>query len=196
MTNLQTIIFWIRSIYEYAILLHGLKEKPLINGIIASPTISLIGTHMDLLTGSDAEKQAKIDDMFDRIFKELEGTPYERHVDRERYAVDNTTSLDEGIQRLKRNVGGFMKAMARTVPINWMDFQIEVQEAGKTTLRMSLDKVLCYRYRYCIIRNSSNKLKYFFQGRRKRLGCSGRPYMLLKFSAQKFKNQYRLCAKI
>ncbi|XP_033127993.1 uncharacterized protein LOC117125574 [Anneissia japonica] len=141
MTNLQTIIFWIRSIYEYAILLHGLKEKPLINGMIASPTISLIGTHKDLLTGSDAEKQAKIDNMFDRIFKELEGTPYERHVDRERYAVDNTTALDEGIQRLKRNVGGFMKAMARTVPINWMDFQIEVQEAGKTTLRMSLDKI-------------------------------------------------------
>ncbi|XP_033117115.1 uncharacterized protein LOC117117048, partial [Anneissia japonica] len=79
--------------------------------------------------------------MFDRIFKELEDTPYERHVDRERYAVDNTTALDEGIQRLKINVGGFMKGMERTVPINWMDFQIEVQEAGKTTLRMSLDKI-------------------------------------------------------
>ncbi|XP_033118739.1 uncharacterized protein LOC117118286, partial [Anneissia japonica] len=140
MTNLQMIIFWIRLIYEYAVLLHGSEEKPLINGIIASPTISLIGTHKDLLTGSDAEKQAEVDDMFDRIFKELEETPYERHVDRERYAVDNTTALDEGIQRLKINVGGFMKGMERTVPINWMDFQIEVQEAGKTTLRMSLDK--------------------------------------------------------
>ncbi|XP_033107153.1 uncharacterized protein LOC117109036 [Anneissia japonica] len=141
MTNLQMIIFWIRLIYEYAVLLHGSEEKPLINGIIASPTISLIGTHMDLLTGSDAEKQTEVDDMFDRIFKELDGTPYERHVDRERYAVDNTTALDEGIQRLKINVGGFMKGMARTVPINWMDFKIEVQEAGKTTLRMSLDKI-------------------------------------------------------
>ncbi|XP_033112951.1 uncharacterized protein LOC117113653, partial [Anneissia japonica] len=141
MTNLQMIIFWIRLIYEYAVLLHGSEEKPLINGIIASPTISLIGTHKDLLTGSDAEKQAKIDVVLGKILEELKGTPYERHVDREMYAVDNTTALDEGIQRLKRNVGGFMKSMARTVPINWMDFQIEVQEAGKTTLRMSLDKV-------------------------------------------------------
>ncbi|XP_033106066.1 uncharacterized protein LOC117108213, partial [Anneissia japonica] len=34
MTNLQMIIFWIRLIYEYAVLLHGSEEKPLINGII------------------------------------------------------------------------------------------------------------------------------------------------------------------
>ncbi|XP_033112553.1 uncharacterized protein LOC117113353 [Anneissia japonica] len=141
MTNLQMIIFWIRLIYEYAVLLRDSEEKPLINGIIASPTISLIGTHKDLLTGSDAEKQAKIDVVLGKILEELKGKPYERHVDREMYAVDNTTALDEGIERLKIKVGGFMKSMARTVPINWMDFQIEVQEAGKTTLRMSLDKI-------------------------------------------------------
>ncbi|XP_033126239.1 uncharacterized protein LOC117124199 [Anneissia japonica] len=59
MTNLQSILFWIRSIFEHAVLLHGSESKNLINGMIASPTISLIGTHMDLLPGSDAEKQAK-----------------------------------------------------------------------------------------------------------------------------------------
>ncbi|XP_033123161.1 uncharacterized protein LOC117121883 [Anneissia japonica] len=141
MTNLQSILFWIRSIFEHAVLLHGSEAKNVINRMIASPTISLIGTHKDLLQGSDAEKQAKIDDIFDRILKAIEGEPYERHVDRERYAVDNTTALDEGIQRLKRNVGGFMKAMARTVPIKWVEFQIKVLEIGKTTLGMSLDEI-------------------------------------------------------
>ena len=60
MTNLQSILFWIRSIFEHAVLLHGFQSKNVINGMIASPTISLIGTHKDLLTGTDAEKQAKV----------------------------------------------------------------------------------------------------------------------------------------
>ncbi|XP_033098351.1 probable serine/threonine-protein kinase roco6 [Anneissia japonica] len=60
MTNLQSILFWIRSIFEHAVLLHGSESKNVIKGMIASPTISLIGTHMDLLPGSDAEKQAKV----------------------------------------------------------------------------------------------------------------------------------------
>ncbi|XP_033101203.1 uncharacterized protein LOC117104465 [Anneissia japonica] len=49
--------------------------------------------------------------------------------------------MDEGIQRLKTNVGGYMKSMAKTVPINWVDFQTKVQEAGKTTMHMSLYKI-------------------------------------------------------
>ncbi|XP_033111419.1 probable serine/threonine-protein kinase qkgA [Anneissia japonica] len=60
MTNLQSILFWIRSIFEHAVLLHGSEAKNVINRMIASPTISLIGTHKDLLQGSDAEKQAKV----------------------------------------------------------------------------------------------------------------------------------------
>ncbi|XP_033099730.1 uncharacterized protein LOC117103289 [Anneissia japonica] len=70
MTNLQMILFFIRSIYEHAVLLHGSKET-LINGVIASPPISLIGTHKDLLTGTDAEKLTKITDIFKTIFKEI-----------------------------------------------------------------------------------------------------------------------------
>ncbi|XP_033109293.1 uncharacterized protein LOC117110638 [Anneissia japonica] len=46
-TNMQMIIFWIRSIYEHAVLLHGTEKEP-VKGI-ASPPISLIGTHKDLL---------------------------------------------------------------------------------------------------------------------------------------------------
>ncbi|XP_033111333.1 uncharacterized protein LOC117112366 isoform X1 [Anneissia japonica] len=141
MTNLQMIIFWIRSIYEHTVLLHGTDEKPLIIGKIASPPISLIGTHKDLLPGSDAEKQALIDAKFRRIFKEIEDTPFESHVDRHMYAVANNAKMDEGIERLKSNVGAYMKAMAKTVPLTWVDFQTKVQEAGKTTMRMSLNKV-------------------------------------------------------
>ncbi|XP_033112517.1 probable serine/threonine-protein kinase pats1 [Anneissia japonica] len=141
MTNLQMIIFWIRSIYEHTVVLHRTDKKPLINGMIASPPISLIGTHKDLLEGSDAEKQAQIEAKFRRIFKEIEDTPYESHVDRNMYAVANNAKMDEGIERLKTNVGGYMKSMAKTIPISWVDFQTKVQEAGKTTMHMSLYKI-------------------------------------------------------
>ncbi|XP_033103742.1 uncharacterized protein LOC117106490 [Anneissia japonica] len=141
MTNLQMIIFWIRSIYEHTVVLHRTDKKPLINGTIASPPISLIGTHKDLLEGSDAEKQAQIEAKFRRIFKEIEDTPYESHVDRNMYAVANNAKMDEGIERLKTNVGGYMKGMAKTIPINWVDFQTKVQDAGKTTMHMSLNEI-------------------------------------------------------
>ncbi|XP_033109294.1 uncharacterized protein LOC117110639 [Anneissia japonica] len=58
------------------------------------------------------------------------------------YAVDNTAEYDEEIEKLKQNVGGYMKDMARTVPINWVEFQVKVLELGKTTLRMALDKII------------------------------------------------------
>ncbi|XP_033124477.1 uncharacterized protein LOC117122829, partial [Anneissia japonica] len=56
MTNLQMIIFWIRSIYEHAVLQYNASTK-LINDTIASPTISLVGTHKDKLEGSEEDKQ-------------------------------------------------------------------------------------------------------------------------------------------
>ncbi|XP_033114238.1 uncharacterized protein LOC117114654 [Anneissia japonica] len=140
MTNLQLNVFWLKSIYEHAVLLHGTDKKPSINGI-ARPPISLIGTHKDQLKGTEAEKQETIKSKFRRIFEEIEDTPYESHVDPNMYAVDNTAEFDEGIERLKKNVGSYMKAMERTMPIKWMDLQNKLQEVGKTTLRMSLDKI-------------------------------------------------------
>ncbi|XP_033115239.1 uncharacterized protein LOC117115508, partial [Anneissia japonica] len=57
------------------------------------------------------------------------------------YAVANNAKMDEGIEQLKTNVGGYMKAMAKTVPIKWVEFQTKVQEAGKTTMHMSLNEI-------------------------------------------------------
>ncbi|XP_033115200.1 uncharacterized protein LOC117115453 [Anneissia japonica] len=141
MTNLQMIVFWFRSIYEYAVLLNNVNDAPLINGEIQSPPISLIATHKDLLQGNEADKETQICNKFKKIFNEIEGTAYEKHVDRTMYAVDNTRHKDKGIEKLKTNVGGYMKAMARTVPTNWVEFQAQVQEVGKERLRLSLDEI-------------------------------------------------------
>ncbi|XP_033124957.1 uncharacterized protein LOC117123215, partial [Anneissia japonica] len=140
MTNLQMIIFWIRSIYEHAVLKYNASTK-LINDTIASPTISLVGTHKDKLKGSKKDKKIQIEAIFKIIFEEIKGRPFEPHVDRKMYAVDNTSANDKGIEELKKNLGGYTKQMAKTVPTKWVDFQSKIQEVGKTTLRMSLDEV-------------------------------------------------------
>ncbi|XP_033103230.1 probable serine/threonine-protein kinase roco4 [Anneissia japonica] len=140
MTNLQMIIFWIRSIYEHAVLQYNASTQ-LINDTIASPTISLVGTHKDKLEGSEENKQNQIEAIFKIIFEEIKGMPFELHVDRTMYAVDNTSANDKGIEELKKNLGGYTKQMAKTVPTKWVDFQSKIQEVGKTTLRMSLDEV-------------------------------------------------------
>ncbi|XP_033098335.1 uncharacterized protein LOC117102215, partial [Anneissia japonica] len=140
MTNLQMIIFWIRSIYEHAVLQYNASTK-LINDTIASPTISLVGTHKDKLEGSEEDKQNQSEAIFKIIFEEIKGMPFELHVDRTMYAVDNTSANDKGIEELKKNLGGYTKQMAKTVPTKWVDFQSKIQEVGKTTLRMSLDEL-------------------------------------------------------
>ncbi|XP_033114791.1 uncharacterized protein LOC117115202 [Anneissia japonica] len=141
MTNLQMNVFWMRSIYEHAVLPYRGRTRKLINGI-SSPTISLVATHKDKLLGTESEKDKLITTKFKRIFDEVKGTPYESHVDREMYVVDNTVSMDEGIEKLKKNVAGYMKAMAKPIPTSWVDFQSKLQDVGKRRLRVSLDEVM------------------------------------------------------
>ncbi|XP_033099757.1 uncharacterized protein LOC117103326 [Anneissia japonica] len=140
MTNLQMNVFWMRSIYEHAVLPYRERTQKLINGI-SSPTISLVATHKDKLLGTESENDKLIRTKFKRIFDEIEGTPYESHVDREMYVVDNTVAMDEGIEKLKKNVGKYMKATAKPIPTTWVDFQSKVQDVGKTRLCVSLDEV-------------------------------------------------------
>ncbi|XP_033112466.1 uncharacterized protein LOC117113280 isoform X1 [Anneissia japonica] len=140
MTNLQMNVFWMRSIYEHAVLPYHGRTRKLINGI-SSPTISLVATHKDKLLGTESEKDKLITTKFKRIFDEVKGTPYESHVDREMYVVDNTVRMDEGIEKLKKNIGGYMKTTAKPIPTTWVDFQSKVQDVGKTRLHVSLDEV-------------------------------------------------------
>ncbi|XP_033102654.1 uncharacterized protein LOC117105582 [Anneissia japonica] len=140
MTNLEMILFWMRSIFEHAVLPNVEKKTIFFNDTkISSPPISLIATHKDQLSKSEAETRIKT--MYQTIFDAIKDTAYETHVDRTIYAVDNTAKMDEGIEKLKKNVMDYMKAMARTVPTNWVDFQSKVQELAKTKLRVSLEEI-------------------------------------------------------
>ncbi|XP_071947615.1 uncharacterized protein [Antedon mediterranea] len=142
MTNLDMNLFWIRSIYEHTVSQHGSGNPILIDGkIIESPPICLVATHMDKLSGTESEKQMKAEKMFMQMFDAMKGLPYANHVDREMYMVDNTVKSHEGIEKLKRNVGRYMKAMVQEVPVKWVNLQEKLQIIGKTRLYITLTEV-------------------------------------------------------
>ncbi|XP_071964213.1 uncharacterized protein [Antedon mediterranea] len=142
MTNLDMNLFWIRSIYEHTVLQHDLGNPILVDDkSIESPPICLIATHMDKLSGTPTEKQIKAEGMFMQMFDAMKGMPYAKHVDREMYMVDNTLKSHEGIEKLKRNVGRYMKAMVEKVPVKWVNLQEKLQIIGKTRLYITLKEV-------------------------------------------------------
>ncbi|XP_071945861.1 uncharacterized protein [Antedon mediterranea] len=141
MTNLDMNLFWIRSIYEHTVQ-HGSGNIISIDGKnIGSPPICLVATHVDKLSGTASEKEEEVMKMYKKMFDKMEGMPYAHHVDREMYMVDNTMKSPEGITKLKRNVGRYMKEMVREVPVKWVNLQESLQRIGETELCITFEEV-------------------------------------------------------
>ncbi|XP_071964201.1 uncharacterized protein [Antedon mediterranea] len=139
MTNLGMTVFWIRSIYEYAVVRYRPSMERRLNGVVLPPII-LVGTHKDKVKGrNEAEKIAKIEAMGQEILEAIKDTPYEKHVDPEIYMVDSKSR--RGIEKLKKRIGVFMNGMRRKIPIKWVDLQTKIQELAKTKLLLSLNEI-------------------------------------------------------
>ncbi|XP_033115598.1 probable serine/threonine-protein kinase roco5 [Anneissia japonica] len=138
MTNIQIIKYWMRLIFTYAVPVESLQQQLQTK----KPQIAVVGTHSESLPGTDEDKNKKIEEQFAIIFEEIKGTPYECHVVRKMYAIDNKfPTQSKMLTTLKQDVGRFLKAMPKTIPLKWLEFQYILQENGRTTLRMSYSKV-------------------------------------------------------
>ncbi|XP_071959884.1 uncharacterized protein [Antedon mediterranea] len=142
MTNLDIILFWVRSVYEHTVVQHASGNTISIDGkVIKSPPISLVATHIDKLPGTKSEKLKEVQNMYKTIFAKMERMEYAEHVDREMYMVNNTVKSHEGIEKLKRNVVRYMNVIgAKVIPLKWLDFQERLQEIGKTRLCISFNE--------------------------------------------------------
>ncbi|XP_033113205.1 uncharacterized protein LOC117113862 isoform X1 [Anneissia japonica] len=139
MTNVQIIKYWMRLIYTYAVPVESQAQATL---QAKKPQIVVVGTHGESLQGTAEEKKKKIEEQFGIIFEEIKCTPYECHVVRKMYAIDNKfPTQSEMLTTLKQDVGGFLKAMPKTIPLKWLEFQHILQENGRTAVRMSYSKV-------------------------------------------------------
>ncbi|XP_033105939.1 uncharacterized protein LOC117108102 [Anneissia japonica] len=138
MTNIEIIKYWMMLIYTYAV--PDKTQDQLLRA--KKPQIVVVGTHSESLEGTDDEKKQKIEKQFGIIFDEIEGTPYECHVVRKMYAIDNKFPLKSVmLKTLKQDVGGFLKAMPKTIPLTWLNFQSKIQEIGRTAIRMTYVEV-------------------------------------------------------
>ncbi|XP_033120735.1 uncharacterized protein LOC117119863 [Anneissia japonica] len=131
MTNIEIIIYWMRLIYTYAVPVDSEESKE-----VKKPQIVLVGTHSESLS------QKEIEEQFGIIFERIKGTPYESHVKRTIYAIDNKfASQSEVVDELKRVVDGFLTTMHETIPLRWLKFQQILQEIGRTTMCKTYDEV-------------------------------------------------------
>ncbi|XP_033116369.1 uncharacterized protein LOC117116441, partial [Anneissia japonica] len=138
MTNIQIIKYWMRLIFTYAVPVESLQQQLQTK----KPQIAVVGTHSESLPGTEKDKNKKIEEQFAKIFEEIQGTPYECHVVRKMYAIDNKFPTQSNmLTTLKQDVGGFLKAMPKTIPLKWLEFQRILQENGRTEVRMSYSKV-------------------------------------------------------
>ncbi|XP_071959871.1 uncharacterized protein [Antedon mediterranea] len=142
MTNLDIILFWVRSVYEHTVVQHASGNTISIDGkVIKSPPISLVATHIDKLQGRTSEKLREVQNMYKTIFAKMERMEYAEHVDREMYMVNNTVKSHEGIEKLKRNVVRYMDVIGtKVIPLKWLDFQERLQGIGKTRLCISYNE--------------------------------------------------------
>ncbi|XP_033116088.1 uncharacterized protein LOC117116201, partial [Anneissia japonica] len=140
MTNIQIIKYWMRLIFTYAVPA-GSQWKP--RQKVKKPQIVVVGTHSESLFGTDEEKRKRIEDQYSIIFEEIRDTPYECHVSRKMYAIDNkyTSQSAEALKSLKQDVGELLKAMPKTIPLKWLEFQYMLQEIGKKSVHMQYAEV-------------------------------------------------------
>ncbi|XP_071945430.1 uncharacterized protein [Antedon mediterranea] len=137
MTNVEVIKYWMKLIYTYAIP-DGESQKQDKDMKVKKPQILVVGTHSRSLSGTSVENDKWIQDQFNTLFQEIEDTPYECHVIRKCYTIDNKYPLesDTMLNSLKHDVSGFLKAFPKQIPLKWLQLQRWIKEIGKTKVRI------------------------------------------------------------
>ncbi|XP_033111347.1 uncharacterized protein LOC117112384, partial [Anneissia japonica] len=121
MTNLEFILYWIRSVYTNS------KDSKLDDGQL-SPPVLVIGTHLGSLKGNEEEQKRKAEEIFNKIRKALEGKPYETMVS-SFFAIENSLSFARSNAfKIMNQILKFAKKMVRKLPLKWLLVQQEIQK--------------------------------------------------------------------
>lgn len=110
-TCLDAFKFWLNSIHTYSA-----KYGKI------SPTVILVGTHIDKLEGTPAEKLQKGEKYFDDALKSFISSPALEHVHSKKFFVDNTNK-EEDFDSLRReilNLARTHRSWDQVVPARWL----------------------------------------------------------------------------
>ncbi|XP_053400307.1 uncharacterized protein LOC123557942 isoform X2 [Mercenaria mercenaria] len=111
--------FWMNSIHSFV----GTQNGP-------EPHIILVGTHKDKIPGDGNTKQNCIEKYFEDVRMLFDNTEVIKHIHSKDFAVDNTSSEDNGIELLGKEIIklGTEKAKEVKIPAKWIHLEESLQK--------------------------------------------------------------------
>ncbi|XP_033109215.1 uncharacterized protein LOC117110565 [Anneissia japonica] len=135
MTNLEFILYWVRSVYTNS------SDSKLEDGQ-PSPPVLVIGTHLGSLEGNEEEQKRKAEKIFDKIRKALEGKPYESMVS-SFFAIENSLPFARSnASNIMEQILKFAKKMVRKLPLKWLLVQQEIQKLKEKHIYLPTKEVI------------------------------------------------------
>ncbi|XP_033125379.1 uncharacterized protein LOC117123528 isoform X2 [Anneissia japonica] len=137
MTNLQHLLYWIRSSYTYSS--RSTRDHVL---QLDLPACIIAGTHRNSLGDTEEERERKVKQQFDLIRNAIKGKVYESHVYPTYFDVENQlSSSDKNIGKMKEVILKIKNRMKRTIPIKWFEFLMKLQEISAENITLPLEEV-------------------------------------------------------
>ncbi|XP_071943917.1 uncharacterized protein [Antedon mediterranea] len=130
MTNLDFILFWIRSVFVNV--RKGKNNK-----------IMLIGTHYESLGKTEQERQQRVKEIENILWKAMEGKPFEDMVYQgELFTIENSVSFEKsGASKIILKIQKLVQMMILTFPIKWLQVLLEIQQLRKAKLYLPTSEV-------------------------------------------------------
>ncbi|XP_071944704.1 uncharacterized protein [Antedon mediterranea] len=130
MTNLDFILFWIRSVFVNV--RKGKNNK-----------IMLIGTHYESLGKTEQERQQRVKEIENILWKALEGKPFEDMVYQgELFTIENSVSFEKsGASKIILQIQKLVQMMILTFPIKWLQVLLEIQQLRKAKLYLPTSEI-------------------------------------------------------
>ncbi|XP_033101334.1 probable serine/threonine-protein kinase pats1, partial [Anneissia japonica] len=136
MTNLEYLLYWIRSAYTYA-----KDDGRYIDNEIDFSVCIIVATHRNSLIGSEEEICTQIEEKFAKIRKAIENQVYKSHVYPKYFAVENKLSSSDGnIIELKKVILEMKEKFNRPIPHKWLDLLIAIQELSEGRVTLLLEQ--------------------------------------------------------
>ncbi|XP_033113064.1 uncharacterized protein LOC117113730 [Anneissia japonica] len=134
MTNLEFILYWIRSVYTNS-------RDSKIDDNQLSPPVLVIGTHLGSIGGNEEEQKNEAEKIFSKIRQAIAGKPYEAMVSTF-FAIENSLPFPESkASSIMKQIYKFAKKMVRTLPFKWLLVQQEIQKKKKTYIYLPTNQV-------------------------------------------------------
>ncbi|XP_033114103.1 uncharacterized protein LOC117114534 [Anneissia japonica] len=135
MTNLEFLLYLIRSIFTHAVSLGDDCEEE-----IKTPKVFIVGTHRDSISSHEDEIEEKVNEIWGKIQEVIDGKAYKSLVYPQLFDIDNKQPSTK-INELKKIIWETKEKMPVTIPLNWLKLQMGLQEQSKTNVTMTYEEV-------------------------------------------------------